>query len=337
MQRARDKRGISFAEGMLGEAVGRQYVAEYFPAESKAMMEQLVANLRTALSHRIDNLTWMGADTKAAAQEKLAKFTVKIGYPDKWRDYSDLEIRPDDLFGNAERAGLFQWNYRLARLNEPVDKDEWGMTPQTVNAYYNSTNNEIVFPAAILQPPFFDPGADAAVNYGGIGGVIGHEIGHGFDDQGSKSDGDGVLRNWWTDEDKANFQALTTRLGAQYDQFEPLPGFHVQGGLTMGENIGDAGGTAVGLEAYHLSLNGQPAPVIDGTTGDQRFFYGWAQVWLSKYRDDALRNQIATDPHSPAEFRVIGPLRNVDAWYDAFDVQPGTKYYLAPNERVRIW
>jgi putative endopeptidase len=337
MQRPRDKRGISFAEGMLGEAVGRQYVAEYFPAESKAKMEELVANLRTALGNRINTYDWMGDATKAAAQEKLAKFTVKIGYPDKWRDYSDLEIRAGDLFGNAERAGLFRWNYQLNRLNDPVDKDEWGMTPQTVNAYYNSTNNEIVFPAAILQPPFFDPDADPAVNYGGIGGVIGHEIGHGFDDQGSKSDGDGVLRNWWTDEDKANFQALTARLGAQYDEFEPIPGFKVNGALTMGENIGDAAGNAVGLEAYHLSLNGQPAPVIDGTTGDQRFFYGWAQVWQSKYRDDALRNQIATDPHSPAEFRVIGPVRNIDAWYEAFDVKPGDKYYLAPEDRVRIW
>ena len=337
MQRPRDKRGISFAEGMLGEAVGRQYVAEYFPAESKAKMEELVANLRTALGNRIRGYTWMSEATKAAALEKLSKFTVKIGYPDKWRDYSALEIRPDDLFGNAERAGLFQWNYQLSRLNQPVDKSEWGMTPQTVNAYYNSTNNEIVFPAAILQPPFFDPDADPAVNYGGIGGVIGHEIGHGFDDQGSKSDGDGVLRSWWTPEDRAAFEALTTRLGAQYDQFEPLPGFHVQGGLTMGENIGDAAGVAVGLEAYHLSLNGRPSPVLDGITGDQRFFYGWAQVWQSKMRDDALRNQIATDPHSPAEFRVIGPLRNVDAWYEAFNVQPGSKYYLAPEDRVRIW
>ena len=337
MQRPRDKRGISFAEGMLGEAVGRQYVAEYFPAESKAQMEELVANLRIALGNRIRNYTWMSAETQAAAQEKLEKFTVKIGYPDRWRDYTALEIRPDDLFGNGERAGLFQWQYQLNRLNQPVDKDEWGMTPQTVNAYYNSANNEIVFPAAILQPPFFDPNGDPAVNYGGIGGVIGHEIGHGFDDQGSKSDGDGVLRNWWTPADKANFEALTARLGAQYDQFEPLPGFPVQGGLTMGENIGDAAGVAVGLEAYHLSLNGRPAPVLDGTTGDQRFFFGWAQVWQSKYREDALRNQIATDSHSPAEFRVIGPVRNVDAWYEAFDVQPGDKYYLAPEDRVRIW
>ena len=336
-QRSREKRGISFAEGTLGEATGRLYVAQYFPAESKAKMEQLVSNIRSALSHRIAGLTWMGDATKAAAQEKLSKITVKIGYPDKWRDYSALEIRPDDLFGNAERAGIFQWNYQLARLNKPVDKTEWGMTPQTVNAYYNSSNNEIVFPAAILQPPFFDPNADPAVNYGGIGGVIGHEIGHGFDDQGSKSDGDGVLRDWWTAQDKTAFQDLTRRLGAQYDAFEPVPGYHVQGGLTMGENIGDASGVAVGLEAYHISLNGQASPVLDGTTGDQRFFYGWAQVWQSKMRDEAAKQQVATDPHSPAMFRVIGPLRNSDAWYEAFNVQPGAKYYLAPADRVHIW
>ncbi|MBJ7448475.1 MAG: peptidase M13 [Brevundimonas sp.] len=337
MQRPRDKRGISFAEGMLGEAVGRQYVAEYFPAESKAKMEELVANLRLALAARIQNYDWMSAETRAAAEDKLNKFTVKIGYPNKWRDYSALDIRPDDLFGNGERAGLFQWNYQLARLNQPVDKDEWGMTPQTVNAYYNSTNNEIVFPAAILQPPFFDPDADPAVNYGGIGGVIGHEIGHGFDDQGSKSDGDGVLRNWWTPQDKANFDALTARLGEQYGQFEPIPGFKVRPQLTMGENIGDAAGVAVGLAAYRLSLNGAEAPVLDGTTGDQRFFYGWAQVWQSKYREAALKQQIDTDSHSPAEFRVIGPVRNMDEWYTAFDVQPGTAYYLPEDQRVRIW
>ena len=230
-QRTREKRAISFAEGSLGEATGRLYVAQYFPAESKAKMEDLVANLRTALSHRIDNLSWMGDETKAAAQEKLRKFTVKIGYPDKWRDYSGLEIRADDLVGNAERRGLFEWNYDLARLNDPVDKTEWGMTPQTVNAYYNSANNEIVFPAAILQPPFFDPNGDPAVNYGGIGGVIGHEIGHGFDDQGSKSDGDGVLRNWWTPADKANFEALTARLGAQYATYEPIAGYTINPGL----------------------------------------------------------------------------------------------------------
>jgi putative endopeptidase len=300
-------------------------------------MEALVGDIRMALKGRIERLDWMSPQTKARALEKLAKFTVKIGYPEKWRDYYGLEVRADDLFGNAGRAGRFEWEYEINRRNDPVDKDEWGMTPQTVNAYYNSSNNEIVFPAAILQPPFFDPNGDPAVNYGGIGGVIGHEIGHGFDDQGSKSDGDGVLRNWWTPTEKANFEALTTRLGAQYDQFEVLPGYHVQGGLTMGENIGDAWGGAVGLAAYHLSLHGQPAPVLDGTTGDQRFFYGWAQVWQSRYRDDALKQQVQTDPHSPAEFRVIGPLRNSDAWYEAFGVEPGTEYYLAPNDRVRIW
>jgi putative endopeptidase len=336
-QRSRDKRGISFADGALGEAVGRQYVAEYFPAESKAQMEQLVANLRVALSHRIEGYAWMSPETKAAAQAKLAAFTVKIAYPDRWRDYSDLEIRADDLFGNGERAGRFRWEYDLARLNSPVDKTEWGMTPQTVNAYYNSTNNEIVFPAAILQPPFFDPDADPAVNYGGIGGVIGHEIGHGFDDQGRKSDGQGVLRDWWTPADATAFNALTARLGAQYASYEPIAGHFINPGLTMGENIGDASGVAVGLEAYHLSLNGAEAPVLDGFTGDQRFFLGWAQVWQSKYRDDALKNQIATDSHSPSEFRVIGPVRNMDAWYEAFDVQPGTRYYLTPEERVRIW
>ena len=336
-QRPRDKRGISFAEGMLGEAVGRQYVAEHFPASSKAQMEELVANLRLALAARIPTYDWMSPETQAQALDKLNKFTVKIGYPNKWRDYSALEVKADDLFGNAERAGLFQWNYQLARLNQPVDKTEWGMTPQTVNAYYNSTNNEIVFPAAILQPPFFDPEGDPAVNYGGIGAVIGHEIGHGFDDQGSKSDGNGVLRNWWTPQDKANFEVRTARLGAQYDTYEPLPGYKLQGGLTMGENIGDAAGVAVGLAAYRLSLNGQPAPVLDGVSGDQRFFYSWAQIWQTLYRDDAMRQQVAVGPHSPGEFRVIGPVRNVDAWYDAFNVQPSSKYYLAPADRVRIW
>jgi putative endopeptidase len=222
-------------------------------------------------------------------------------------------------------------------MNGPVDKEEWGMTPQTVNAYYNSTKNEIVFPAAILQPPFFDPQADPAVNYGGIGGVIGHEIGHGFDDQGRKSDGDGVLRDWWTAEDAARFEERATRLGEQYGQYEVLPGYKVRPGLTMGENIGDLAGVTVGLEAYHLSLNGQEAPVLDGTTGDQRFFYGWAQVWQSKYREEALKQQVATDSHSPAEFRVNGPVRNHDAWYDAFDVQPGQDYYLAPADRVKLW
>ncbi len=336
-QRSRDKRAISFTEGALGEAVGRQYVAEYFPAESKAKMDELVANLRVALAARIDQLEWMGPETKVQAQDKLRKFTVKIGYPNKWRDYAALEIRPDDLYGNGERASVFRWNYQLGRMNGPVDKEEWGMTPQTVNAYYNSTNNEIVFPAAILQPPFFDPDADPAVNYGAIGGVIGHEIGHGFDDQGRKSDGDGVLRDWWTPTDAANFTARTDVMDAQYGAYEPVPGYKIRPGLTRGENIGDLAGITLGLEGYRASLAGQPSPEIEGTTGDQRVFYGWSQVWQSKMRDEAAKQQVATDPHSAAEFRVIGPLRNVDAWYEAFDVQPGQAYYLAPEDRVRLW
>jgi len=335
--RPRWNRGVVLVDGQLGEVLGQEYVRLHFPASSKTQMEQLVANLSAAMTERLKALDWMSEATREQALLKMSKFGVKIGYPEKWRDYDGLELKADDLYGNVERAAAFDWAWNRGKIGQPVDPLEWGMTPQTVNAYYNPPRNEIVFPAAILQPPFFDPDADPAVNYGGIGGVIGHEIGHGFDDQGSKSDGDGVLRNWWTDQDKANFEDLTKRLGAQYDAFEPLPGFHVQGGLTMGENIGDAAGTAVGLEAYHLSLKGQPAPVIDGVTGDQRFFYGWAQVWQSKYREDALKNQIATDPHSPAEFRDIGPVRNVDAWYEAFGVKPGTKYYLAPEDRVRIW
>jgi len=335
--RPRWNRGVALVDGQLGEVLGQEYVRLHFPASSKTQMETLVANLSAAMTERLKALDWMSEATREQALLKMSKFGVKIGYPEKWRSYDGLELTAGDLYGNVERASAFDWAWNRSKIGQPVDPLEWGMTPQTVNAYYNPPRNEIVFPAAILQPPFFDPDADPAVNYGGIGGVIGHEIGHGFDDQGSKSDGDGVLRNWWTEQDKANFESLTKRLGAQYDQFEPVPGHPVQGGLTMGENIGDAAGTAVGLEAYHLSLKGQPAPVIDGTTGDQRFFYGWAQVWQSKYRHDALINQIATDPHSPAEFRVIGPVRNIDAWYDAFGVKPGTKYYLSPEERVRIW
>jgi len=336
-QRPRWKRAIGAVEGSMGEALGRDYVTAYFPPESKAKMEQLVADLRTALAARIQNLTWMTPETKAKALEKLSKFGVKIGYPNKWRDYSTLTVSPDDLFGNAVHASAFNRAYNLSKLDKPVDPEEWGMTPQTVNAYYSSTRNEIVFPAAILQPPFFDPKADMAVNYGGIGGVIGHEITHGFDDQGRHSDGDGVLADWWTPEDSAKFQAQADKYGAQYDQFEPIPGFHVQGKLTMGENIADLGGNLLGLDAYHLYLKGQPAPVLDGFTGDQRVFMGFAQVWRSKYRDEAVKQQVTTDPHSPAVFRVIGPVRNIDAWYKAFNVQPGDKYYLAPEDRVRIW
>ena len=336
-QRPRWKRAVGVVEGNMGEALGRDYVAAYFPAESKAKMQALVGDLRAALKIRIQNLTWMSDATKAKAIEKLSKFGVKIGYPDKWRDYSKLSIKPGDLFGNIQRGQAFDWDYQLSQLNKPVDPLEWGMTPQTVNAYYSSTRNEIVFPAAILQPPFFDPQADMAVNYGGIGGVIGHEITHGFDDQGRHYDGDGRLADWWTADDSAKFDAEAKKYGAQYDAFEPLPGIHVQGGLTMGENIADLGGNLLGLDAYHLSLGGKDAPVLDGFTGDQRVFMGFAQVWRSKYRDDAVKQQVATDPHSPAVFRVIGPVRNIDAWYKAFNVQPGDKYYVAPEDRVRIW
>jgi putative endopeptidase len=336
-QKPRWKRGVGMVNGTLGEAVGRVYVARYFPPESKAQMIELVGNIRSTLKARLDNLDWMSPETKVQAQDKLAQFTVKIGYPDKWRDYSKLVIKADDAYGNAQRAGAFEWRHDVERLNQPVDKTEWGMTPQTVNAYYNSVNNEIVFPAAILQAPFFDPKADAAINYGGIGGVIGHEISHGFDDQGRKSDGKGVLRDWWTAEDTAKFNAQRDRLGAQYSAFEPLPGVHVNGALTMGENIGDMGGLAFAYQAYHASLAGKPAPVIDGFTGDQRVYLGWAQVWRQKTRDDALRQQVVSDPHSPAYYRVNGTIRNQAGWYSAFDIKPGDKLYVAPADRVDIW
>ncbi len=336
-QRARWKRGVGAVNAMLGEAVGKEYVAAYFPASSKAKMISLVGDIRTVLGGRIAGSDWMSPETKAKAQEKLAKFTVKIGYPDKWRDYSKLEIKDGDAYGNAQRASAFEYRRDVARLNEPVDKTEWGMTPQTVNAYYNSVNNEIVFPAAILQAPFFHPDADPAINYGGIGGVIGHEIGHGFDDQGRKSDGDGVLRDWWTAEDAKKFEVQKAKLGAQYSAFEPFPGVHVNGGLTMGENIGDMSGLGFALDAYHVSLRGQPAPVLDGFTGDQRVYLGWAQVWRQKSRDDALKQQIASDPHSPAYYRVNGTVRNQPGWYAAFDVKPGDKLYVAPEDRVKIW
>ena len=338
-QRPRWKRAVDAAEGAMGEAIGRTYVAEYFPPESKAKMEKLVADLRAAMKGRIENLQWMGPETKARAVEKLSKFGVKIGYPSKWRDYSALVIREGDLAGNAERAAKFEWEYDVNRIGKPVDELEWGMTPQTVNAYYSPVKNEIVFPAAILQPPFFDPNADPAVNYGAIGGVIGHEITHGFDDQGRKSDGDGMLRDWWSPEDAAKFEAQATKLGAQYEAFNfpQLPGLHITGRLTMGENIGDLGGILLGLDAYKRSLNGQPAPVIDGFTGEQRVFLGWGQVWRTLMRDDALRQLLATNPHSPGTVRAFAPLRNVDAWYTAFDVKEGDANYVKPEDRVRIW
>ncbi len=334
---ARWKRGVALTNDALGEAVGQAYVVRYFPAESKQQMLDLVSNVKAVLSARINKLDWMGDATKKAAQEKLLKVSVKIGYPDKWRDYSALIVKPDDLYGNITRADEFSWKRELDRLDLPVDRDEWGMPPQKVNAYYNATMNEIVFPAAILQPPFFDPKADPAVNYGGIGGVIGHEISHGFDDQGRKSNGDGVLQDWWASEDGAKFDERAVRLGKQYEEIEIMPGEHIDGKLTMGENIGDMGGLNLALDAYQASLKGQPAPVIDGTTGIQRVFLGWAQVWRQKIRDEALRKQMHTDPHSPVIARVNGVVRNIDAWYEAFNVKPGDKLYVKPEDRVKIW
>lgn len=336
-QRERWKRGVAAVNGALGEAVGQVYVERHFPSDSKVQMDALVANLRSALDERLSNLSWMGEETKIQAHAKLDKFTPKIGYPEKWTDYSALEAVKGDAFGNAKRSNVWQWNDNISKLGGPIDKTEWGMTPQTVNAYYNPTRNEIVFPAAILQAPFFDPGADAAVNYGGIGAVIGHEIGHGFDDQGRKSDGDGALRDWWTEEDTEKFQVLTDRLGAQYATYEPVEGFPVNPLLTMGENIGDIGGLAMAYHAYKISLNGEEAPVIDGFTGDQRFFMAWAQVWKRVTREEALKNQVATDPHSPARYRVNGVVRNMDIWYEAFDISEGDALYLPPEERVHIW
>ena len=336
-QRPRWKRAVAFIDRTIGESVGRMYVARYFPPDAKAKMDALVADIQTALRARIQRLDWMGADTKTRALEKLSKFTVKIGYPATWRDYSVLTLSKDDLYGNRIRAAAYEWHRDASRLDQPVDKTEWGMTPQTVNAYYNATNNEIVFPAAILQAPFFDPDADPAINYGGIGGVIGHEISHGFDDQGRKSDGSGVLLDWWTTADAAKFKTQAATLGAQYAAFEPLPGAHVNGDLTMGENIGDMGGVSLALDAYHASLRGRPAPVIEGLTGDQRVFLGWAQVWRQKIRDETLRQGLVSDPHSPARYRVNGVIRNVDGWYSAFEVQPGDALYVAPASRVRIW
>jgi predicted metalloendopeptidase len=335
--RPRWKIGVSTVEGALGEALGREYVAQYFPPERKARMEELVKNVLAAYRESINNLDWMGPETKKEAQAKLAKFNPKIGYPNKWRDYSKLAIKKDDLVGNVMRTATFAYNRNINKLGKPIDREEWGMTPQTINAYYNSRLNEIVFPAAILQPPFFNAQADDAVNYGAIGAVIGHEIGHGFDDKGSQSDGEGNLRNWWTKEDEARFKAKTDMLVKQYDAFEPVPGYHVNGSLTLGENIGDNSGLAIAYKAYKISLHGQPAPVIDGLTGDQRFFMGFGQVWRSKMRDEAQINQVKTDPHSPGQFRANGTLRNQAAFYEAFGVKEGDKMYLKPEDRVTIW
>ncbi|WP_202427492.1 M13 family metallopeptidase [Duganella margarita] len=336
-QRPRWKRGVSVTQSALGEAVGKLYVDQYFPAERKARMEELVKNLLATYKTSIDKLDWMTPATKKQAQAKLAKFTYKIGYPNKWRDYSALTISKDDLVGNVLRSRQFDYNKELNKLGKPIDRDEWGMTPQTVNAYYNPEMNEIVFPAAILQAPFFNADADDAVNYGAIGGVIGHEISHGFDDQGAQYDGDGNLRDWWTAADHKAFAAKTKMLVDQYDQFSPLPGYHVNGQLTLGENIADNSGVAIAYKAYKLSLHGKKPPVIDGLTGDQRFYMGFAQVWRLKMREAAQIQQIKTDPHSPGQFRANGPMRNQPGFYDAFGVKPGDKMYLAPKDRVIMW
>ncbi len=336
-QRPRWKRAVGVVDRSLGQAVGKVYVAKYFPPEAKAKIDALVSELRVSLHARIDQLAWMSPATKAKANAKLDAFTVKIAYPTQWKDYSVLQVSSDDLAGDVRASGRFEWNRQVARLNKPVDRLEWGMTPQTVNAYYNPSFNEIVFPAAILQPPYFDPTADAAVNYGAIGGVIGHEMTHGFDDEGRKYNGQGVLADWWTAEDASKFDVSAKRLGAQYDSYEPYPGVHVKGDQTMGENIADLGGALIALDAYHRSLHGKPAPVIDGLTGDQRFFLAYAQSWREKSREDTIRQRLVSDVHSPEVYRVNGIVRNMDAWYAAFDVKPGDKLYLAPSDRVRIW
>ncbi|MDP4536160.1 M13 family metallopeptidase [Alkalimonas collagenimarina] len=336
-QQPRWKRAVDTTNGVLGELVGKLYVERHFNEDAKARMEALVDNLIKAYGESIKELPWMSDDTKVAALEKLSTFTTKIGYPDQWKDYSDLEIKADDLIGNSIRANHRAYQEMVDKLGGPIQQHEWFMTPQTVNAYYNPVMNEIVFPAAILQPPFFDMEADDAVNYGGIGAVIGHEIGHGFDDQGAKYDGDGNLRDWWTAEDLAQFQQLGARLSAQYSQFEPFPGVFVDGDVALGENIGDLGGMTVALRAYKMSLDGEEAPVLDGFSGLQRFFIGWAQIWRSNYREEALRRQVSTGPHSPPHYRVIGVLPNIPEFYQAFDVQPGDEMYLAEEERVKIW
>src|SRR5690242_12063153 len=337
VNRARWKRGVSEVDGGLGEAAGRLYIARNFKPEAKARIDELIRNLREAYSIGIDSLEWMTPETKARAKQKLAQFTVKIAYPDKWKDYSSLQIRRDDLAGNVMRAREWAFQDMVNQLGKPVDRTRWAMTPQTVNAYYNSTNNEIVFPAAILQPPFFDPTADDAVNYGAIGAIIGHEIGHGFDDQGRKSDGAGNLVDWWSAEDAKAFEERASRLGAQFDVLSPVEGAHVNGKLTMGENIGDLSGLAQAYRAYRISLKGKEAPVIDGFTGDQRFFMGYAQAWRESAREAITRQLLLSDPHSPGQYRANIPVENNDAFQRAFDVKPGDKMYLPPDQRVRIW
>ena len=331
------KRALGELEGSTGDLLGKEYVKRHFPPEAKRRMDVLVANLLKAFDTSIDELAWMGPETKQQAHDKVRNFTVKIGYPTKWKDYTGLVTSKDDLLGNVLRAREVNVKRELVKVGQPVDKTEWGMTPQTVNAYYNPLANEIVFPAAILQPPFFDMQADDAVNYGGIGAVIGHEISHGFDDQGRKFDGKGVLRDWWTDKDNELFMARANSLVKQYNAFSPIPGMNVNGELTLGENIGDLSGLAVAHKAYQIALDGQQAPVLDGFTGDQRFFVGWGQVWARKYREDELRKRLLTDPHSPSEYRVNGIVRNMPAFDRSFDVKPGDKLYVPQDEMVRVW
>ena len=330
------KRGVSLVSNQMGEAVGQVYVGKYFPPEAKAAADALVHNIIAAMGQRIPKLTWMDDATKQKALAKLAAFTPKIGYPTKWRDYSTLVIKPGDLVGNVARGNAFEYQRGLNKLGQPIDRGEWGMTPMEINAYANFSMNEIVFPAAILQPPFFDPKADPAVNYGGIGVVIGHELSHHFDDQGRKYDAHGALTDWWTPQDVSRFTAMTDKLVAQYDAYEPLPGLHVNGKLTLGENMADLAGLSLAHDAYELSLGGKPSPTIDGFTGDQRFYLGYAQVWRTKYRDPILRQQVLTNPHSPGQERTF-EVRNKDLWYKAFGVQPGEKLYLAPDQRVNVW
>jgi putative endopeptidase len=335
-QQVRWKRGVEFTTGALSDEVSKIYVQRYFPPETKASADALVKNVVAAMDRRIDTLDWMSAQTKVRAHAKLAAFTPKIGYPDRWRDFSGLEVRRDDALGNAMRSARFEHGYNIGKLGQPIYRWEWGMTPMEVNAYANFGMVEIVFPAAILQPPFFDPNADPAVNYGGIGAVIGHEMSHHFDDQGAKYDLTGKLVKWWTLTDTTAFQARLDALGKQYDAYEPFPGVHVQGKLTMGENVADLAGLTVAHDAYLASLGGAASPVIDGTTGDQRFYLGWAQVWRQNIREEAARQRLLTDPHSPNEQRG-NVVRNMDPWYSAFGAQPGQKLYLAPSQRVRIW
>ena len=330
------RRGTEFAQTALGEAIGRLYVQEHFPASAKAAAQELVNNLLVATRHRIDGLDWMSPETKAKAREKLAAFTTKIGYPDKWRDYSRLAVSRGDAYGNALAADRFEYERNLAKTGHPVDRSEWPLAPMEVNAYYGPEKNEIVFPAAILQPPFFDANADAAVNYGGIGFIIGHEISHAFDDRGRRFDGRGALKDWWTSADAARYKQRTEALVAQYGDYEALPGLKINGQLTLGENIADNNGIVVAYDAYHAALAGKPAPLIDGTTGDQRFFLGYAQSWRAIYRERATRELVATDPHTLTALRVRA-VRNADPWYAAFDVKPGDALYLAPGDRVHIW